>query len=137
MRKAVIAAVAIALVLAMAPATAHRSGRIDYFRLASKNVTQFSVQGYFHVSHRVNRHTYDGNEFTTETWCDIYTRVQLVRNGRTVSRDDVVVFGASNKGRERAFYILSRKGYNLPASRRAKRLVVRHVHVDRASCEAF
>jgi hypothetical protein len=132
-----VAAVVIAVALAMTPASAHRSGRIDYFRVASKNVTQFSVQGYFHVSHRVNRHTNDGNEFTTETWCDIYIRAKLLRNGRTVSREDVVAFGASNKGRERAYYYLSRKGYNLPPNRRAKRVVVRHVHVDRASCQAF
>lgn len=57
--------------------------------------------------------------------------------GGPVSRDAFVVFGASNKGRERAFYSLNRKGYNVPASKRAKRLVVTHVHVDRASCQPF
>lgn len=52
-------------------ALAHRPASVDYFRVASKNVTRYSVQGYFHVSHRVDRHSNDGNEFTTETWCDI------------------------------------------------------------------
>jgi hypothetical protein len=118
------------------PTSAHRGSKVAYFLVASKHVTRLSVQGFFHVSHRVNRHSHDGNEFTIETWCDIWVRAALVRRGRTVSRDAFTYYGAPHRERVHVGYYLARKGYSKPSSQRAKRLVIRHVHVDLASCEA-
>lgn len=66
----------------------------------------------------MNWHSGDGNEYTTETWCDIYVKARLVKRGRTISRDTFVAFGAPHNERTRLFYSLSRNGYNKPPHKR-------------------
>jgi hypothetical protein len=54
-----------------------------------------------------------------------------------VSRDAFVAYGAPHNEKTRLWYYLDRKGWNKPPRKRAKRLRVVHVHVDRASCVAL
>jgi hypothetical protein len=137
MRKVLLVGMLAAIMLEPSPIPAHRGSKIAYFRVASKHVTRLSVQGVFHVSHRVNRHSHDGDQVTTETWCDIRVRAALVKRGRIVSRDVFTYFVAPHRERVHIGYYLARKGYSKSPSERAKRLAVRHVHVDLASCEAI
>lgn len=136
MRRVLALGATTALLLA-SPVTAHRDSKVDHFRVASKHVRRYSVEGYFKVSHGIKRHVNDGNEFTTETWCDIWVRAALVKSGRIVSRDSFVAYGAPHNEKTSLAYWLPRKGWRKPAGKRAKKLVVRHVHVDRASCAAI
>jgi hypothetical protein len=116
------------------PGSQKRQNRL--FRVASKNVLSYTVEGNFRVSHSVDLHSNDGDEFTTETRCEVSVRARLVKKGRTISGGAFVHLLAPDNENTPIFYSLNRRGVRKPPAKRAKKLVVTHVHVDVASCYA-
>jgi hypothetical protein len=134
---AVVAAVLALVPAAAPPANAHIGANIDFFRVATKSVHKYTVQGNFRVSHSIDLHTNDGDDFTTETRCDVKVSARLVKKGRTVSRGVFTYLAAPDNENVQIFYALNRKGLLKPPPQRAKRLVVGHVHVVLSTCAPF
>lgn len=61
---------------------------------------------------------------------------RLVKKGRTISGGAFVHLLALDNENTPIFYSLNRREVRKPPGKRAKKLVVTHVHVDVASCYA-